>query len=73
MEKRNNNTPEQGGNEMGQRELDRNETLQDAGAAVPDYGRAGQELDELEKEHGRGNRQGNSSIQEDREDTLGNP
>ncbi len=68
----NRNNPQQGQQE--QRPLEKNETLQDAGASVPDYGRGGTQPDDLERKHGpESGREGNSSIPLDGEDTIGNP
>lgn len=68
----NRNNPQQGQNE--QRPLEKNETLQDAGASVPDYGRTNENLSELERKHGRDSgREGNSSIPLDGDETIGNP
>jgi hypothetical protein len=59
-----------------QRQLDKNETLQNADT-VADYGRSEQpqqNLDELEQRHGMNSgRQGNSSIPLDGDETIGNP
>jgi hypothetical protein len=67
----NRNNPQRGSEE--QRPLEKNETLQNAGT-VPDYGRSGENLDELERKHGtESGRQGNSSIPLDGDETIGNP
>jgi|GEM_PF-6570954 len=50
-----------------------NTSLQDPGASVADYGKADQNLEELERKHGRDSGKGNSSIPMDNEDTLGIP
>jgi hypothetical protein len=51
-------------------EQNKNTSLQDPGAQVADYGRSEQGLS---NEKNGGQRQGNSSIPLDEEDTIGNP
>lgn len=53
-----------------QRPLDKNQTLQDAGAAVPDYGRSEQNAVEESKQNSQ---QDNSGMPLKNDETIGNP
>jgi hypothetical protein len=75
MENNRNNQGGQQDQQSGQRELDKNETLQNADT-VTDYGRSEQQqnVNDLEEKHGMNSgRQGNSSIPMDNDETIGNP
>jgi hypothetical protein len=55
---------------------EQNPTLDSPGSQVADYGNTtgGSAIEELEQKHGMSsNRQGNSSIPPDEDDTIGNP
>ena len=59
-----------------QQSKNQNPTLNSPGSKVPDYGNTtgGAANEELERKHGKdSNRQGNSSIPLDEDETIGNP